>query len=91
MECYRTEKTSEFTIISNSLIRDKQLSFGANKTHYVLADGNYGLAVSESTFGGVPSTYYDLFRVENGKIAEHWDVMETLAAEDTWANSNGKF
>ena len=29
MECYRTEKTSEFTIISNSLIRDKQLSFGA--------------------------------------------------------------
>ena len=62
-----------------------------NKTHYVLADGNYGLAVSEGTFGGVPTTYYDLFRVENGKIAEHWDVMETLAAEDTWQNQNGKF
>ena len=61
------------------------------KTHYVFADGNYGLAVSEGTFGGVPTTYYDLFRVEDGKIAEHWDVMETLAAEDTWANSNGKF
>ena len=61
------------------------------KTHYVLADGNYGLAVSEGTFGGVPTTYYDLFRVENGKIAEHWDVMETLAAQDTWANQNGKF
>lgn len=62
-----------------------------NKTHYVLADGNYGLAVSEGTFGGTPTTYYDLFRVENGKIAEHWDVMETLAAEDTWQNQNGKF
>ncbi len=62
-----------------------------NKTHYVLADGNYGLAVSEGTFGGVPTTYYDLFRVEDGKIAEHWDVMETLAAEDTWQNQNGKF
>ena len=62
-----------------------------NKTHYVLADGNYGLAVSEGTFGGTPTTYYDLFRVEDGKIAEHWDVMETLAAEDTWQNRNGKF
>jgi predicted SnoaL-like aldol condensation-catalyzing enzyme len=62
-----------------------------NKTHYVLADSNYGLAVSEGTFGGTPTTYYDLFRVENGKIAEHWDVMETLAAEDTWQNQNGKF
>lgn len=62
-----------------------------NKTHYVLADGNYGLAVSEGTFGGTPTTYYDLFRVEDGKIAEHWDVMETLSAEDTWQNQNGKF
>ena len=61
------------------------------KTHYVLADGNYGLAVSEGTFGGTPTTYYDLFRVEDGKIAEHWDVMEPLAAEDTWQNRNGKF
>lgn len=61
------------------------------KTHYVLADGNFGLAVSEGTFGGASTTYYDLFRVENGKIAEHWDVMETLAAPDTWQNQNGKF
>lgn len=61
------------------------------RTHYVLADGNYGLAVSEGTFGGTPTTYYDLFRVEDGKIAEHWDVMEPLAAEDTWQNQNGKF
>ena len=34
---------------------------------------------------------YDMFRVEDGKIAEHWDVMEPLAAEDTWQNRNGKF
>jgi predicted SnoaL-like aldol condensation-catalyzing enzyme len=29
--------------------------------------------------------------VENGKIAEHWDVMETIAAPETWQNHNGKF
>lgn len=39
-----------------------------NKTYMVLADGNYGLAVSEGTFGGAPTSYYDLFRVENGKF-----------------------
>ena len=64
---------------------------GTNQRYYVLADGNYDLAVSEGTFGGTPTTYYDLFRVEDGKIAEHWDVMETLADKDTWANENGKF
>ncbi|MBR1731912.1 MAG: nuclear transport factor 2 family protein [Ruminococcus sp.] len=62
-----------------------------NKTYMVLADGNYALAVSEGTFGGAPTAYYDLFRVENGKIAEHWDVMETIADRETWANDNGKF
>ncbi len=59
--------------------------------HQVLAQGNYVLAVSEGTFGGAPTSYYDLWRVENGKIAEHWDVMETIAARETWQNQNGKF
>ena len=60
-------------------------------THQVLADGNFVLAVSEGTYGDVPTAYYDLWRVENGKIAEHWDVMETIADQSTWQNQNGKF
>lgn len=59
--------------------------------HQVLAQGNFVLAVSEGTFGGAPTAYYDLWRVENGKIAEHWDVMETIAERSTWQNQNGKF
>ena len=59
--------------------------------HQVLAQGNYVLSVSEGSFGGAHTSYYDLWRVENGKVAEHWDVMETIAAEDTWQNQNGKF
>ena len=59
--------------------------------HQVLAQGNFVLAVSEGTFGGVPTAYYDLWRVESGKIAEHWDVMETIPEESTWQNQNGKF
>lgn len=59
--------------------------------HMVLAQGNYVLAVSEGTYGGVPTSYYDLWRIENGKIAEHWDVMETIANPSVWQNKNGKF
>lgn len=62
-----------------------------DQVHMVLAQGNYVLAVSEGTFGGAPTSYYDLWRVEDGKIAEHWDVMETIADESTWQNQNGKF
>ena len=62
-----------------------------NTIHQVLAQGNFVLAVSEGTFGGAPTSYYDLWRVEDGKIAEHWDVMETIADQSTWQNQNGKF
>lgn len=62
-----------------------------DRTHQVLAEGNFVLGVSEGSFGGKPTSYYDLWRVENGKIAEHWDVMETIADKSTWQNNNGKF
>ena len=61
------------------------------RTHQVLAQGNMVLAVSEGTFAGKPTSYYDLWRVEGGKIAEHWDVMEAIADPSTWQNENGKF
>ena len=62
-----------------------------DKTYQVLADGKYRLAVSEDSFVGAHTCYYDLFRVENGKIAEHWDIMEPIADKSAWQNQNGKF
>lgn len=62
-----------------------------DRTHMVLAQGNFVLAVSEGSFAGEPTSYYDLWRVEDGRIAEHWDVMETIADKSTWKNDNGKF
>ncbi|WP_083476223.1 nuclear transport factor 2 family protein [Lacinutrix mariniflava] len=59
--------------------------------HKVLGQGNFVLTISEGKFAGQPTSYYDLFRVENNKIAEHWDVMETIAAEADRKNTNGKF
>lgn len=59
--------------------------------HRVLGEGNFVLVVSEGKFGGKPTSFYDLFRVENGKIAEHWDTIETIPAREAWKNNNGKF
>lgn len=60
-------------------------------THQVLAQGDFALAVSEGEFAGKPTAFYDLFRVQNGKIAEHWDVIEPIANQSTWQHQNGKF
>lgn len=70
---------------------EQGISMIYNQVHMVLAQGNFVLAVSEGTFGGAPTSYYDLWRVEDGRIAEHWDVMETIADKDNWQNENGKF
>lgn len=59
--------------------------------HKVLGEGNFVLAISEGSFADKHTSYYDLFRVENGKIAEHWDVLETILPKDQRKNDNGKF
>ncbi len=62
-----------------------------DKIHRVLGEGNFVLVVSEGHFGKDPKAFYDLFRVENGKIAEHWDVIEPITPKENWKNNNGKF
>ncbi len=59
--------------------------------HKVLGEGNFVLAVSEGSFAGQPISFYDLFRIDNSKIVEHWDVIETIIPESQWKNNNGKF
>jgi predicted SnoaL-like aldol condensation-catalyzing enzyme len=41
----------------------------------VVADGDFAYIRSEGTFADVPHVFHDLFRVADGKCAEHWDVM----------------
>ncbi len=61
------------------------------RIHRVLGEGDFVLVASEGQFGGKPTAFYDLFRVENGKIAEHWDTIETIPPRTEWRNANGKF
>lgn len=59
--------------------------------HKVLGEGNFVLVVSEGQLAGQHVSFYDLFRIEAGKIAEHWDVIEPILPELERKHSNGKF
>ena len=72
--------------------RDGVLKY--DKIHKLLGEGSFVLAVSEGRYGpsgGKHTCFYDLFRVEGGKIAEHWDTVDTIPEKETWKNKNGKF
>jgi len=58
--------------------------------HKVLGEGNFVLTVSEGEWSGRVQVFYDLFRMNNGKIVEHWDVIQPIPTENL-ANSNGMF
>lgn len=59
--------------------------------HRILGEGNFVLAMSEGKFAGKHVAFYDLFRVQKGKIAEHWDVIQAIPPRGEWKNGNGKF
>ncbi len=62
------------------------------KLHKVLGEGNFVLSMSEGKFGkGEHTAFYDLFRLEDGKIVEHWDVIQAIPPQSEWKNTNGKF
>lgn len=56
----------------------------------VLADGNYViLHVHSVRSPQVQRAIIEIFRLENGKIDEHWDVIQDIPANS--ANPNGMF
>ncbi len=62
-----------------------------HRIHRVLAEGNFVLCVSEGRHDGFHSAFYDLFRLDKGKVVEHWDTSEKIAPRSEWKNDNGKF
>jgi len=58
-------------------------------THMIVAEGNFVFTASEGQFMGAHSAFFDLFRVDDGKIVEHWDVIQAISKES--ANDSGKF
>jgi len=61
------------------------------KNHIVLGEGNFVLSVSEGIFMKEKVAFYDIFRIENGKVVEHWDTIEKIVPDAEAKNTNGKF
>ncbi len=64
--------------------------WGFTKQHKVLGEGNFVLSIAEGTHRGTPSVFYDLLRLDQGKIVEHWDVIQAIPTQGL-ANQNGMF
>ncbi len=56
----------------------------------VIGQGNFVAALSRLWIDGRAHAGFNLFRLDRGKIVEHWDCIEEIAPREQWANS-GKF
>jgi len=63
--------------------------FEYHKVHRILGEGNFVLTQSEGHWNGKPQAFYDLFRIKDGQIVEHWDIIQQIPAE--MAHDNGMF
>lgn len=74
-----------------SQMAEQGMAMTFHTVHRYVAQGNFVLVMSEGAIGDQPTAFYDLFRVENGVIAEHWDVISPIPPQSEWQNNNGKF
>ncbi len=57
---------------------------------HVMGQGDHVVSYSKATLDGNELAVFDIFRIENGKIVEHWDNMEPIPPRSEWENT-GKF
>ncbi|MCB1359319.1 MAG: nuclear transport factor 2 family protein [Maritimibacter sp.] len=60
------------------------------KAHRLLGQGNFVVTFCEAVRAGATWAVFDLYRLKDGKIVDHWDVQEKVGPPDTWNNA-GKF
>lgn len=70
---------------------EQGMSMTYSKVHKIIGEGNFVLTMSEGALGDAPMAFYDLFRLEDGLIVEHWDVIAPMPGPDAKNNDAGKF
>ena len=73
------------------MLRTNERKRKYDKVHRILAEGSFVLCVTEGFLNGIHVSFNDLFRIDNGKIIEHWDTVDEVPPRSEWVNDNGKF
>ncbi len=60
------------------------------KIHRIIGQGNFVVSFAHQVWNDIDYAAFDIFRLEDGLVVEHWDNVETLPAEADLVNS-GKF
>lgn len=60
------------------------------KLHRLIGHGSFTVAYYEVMQGGEGWAVFNIFRLKDGRIVEHWDMREKIAPPEEWNNS-GKF
>ena len=74
----------------------KQMISGGGNMKYemglVVADGDFVMVHARITgFGPKPLIAVDIFRVKEGKLAEHWDVLQEEVQAENTVSKNSMF
>jgi predicted SnoaL-like aldol condensation-catalyzing enzyme len=74
----------------------KQLISGGGNMKYemglVVADGDFVMVHARITgFGPTPLIAVDIFRVKEGKLVEHWDVLQEEVPAENTSSKNSMF
>jgi predicted SnoaL-like aldol condensation-catalyzing enzyme len=74
----------------------KQMMSGGGNMKYemglVVADGDFVMVHARITgFGPKPLIAVDIFRVKEGKLVEHWDVLQEEVPAENTASKNSMF
>ena len=56
---------------------------------FVLGEGDFVFIAAKGSRESNPCVYIDLYRVEDGKIAERWGFSEEVPPQEGWKNDNG--
>lgn len=59
----------------------------------IAEDGDMVFVFFKCTFGDSPNAakVCDIYRLENGMLVEHWDVLQQINQNDVGASGNGHF
>ncbi|OTA15714.1 polyketide cyclase [Xenorhabdus vietnamensis] len=72
-------------------LKDEGRGLHYAKIHRTVADGQFVLSHSEGSIAGARHSYFELWRVENSKVAELWDAIAPVPEDAQALHRHGIF